>query len=71
MGDSLLLLLFIILTVTMGYAFRFLTLSGSIAAGIVGVLTMLGFHIKGLLVLGVFLPPQAFGPIIRKFKSSR
>lgn len=41
-------------TVVLGYSFRFLTISGSIAAASVGILTMLGLHIQGLFLLGVF-----------------
>lgn len=52
--DNYIYLLIIVITVVLGYSFRFLTISGSIAAALVGILTMLGLHIQGLFLLGVF-----------------
>lgn len=60
MVDDGLLLLFIILAVIACYRLRFLTLSGCIAAAIVGILTVIGLHIKGLFLLGVFFATSSF-----------
>lgn len=49
-----LLVLFILCIAALGYYFRFLTISGSIAASIVGILTMLGLQMRGLFLLGAF-----------------
>lgn len=49
-----LLVLFILCIAALGYQFRLLTVSGSIAASLVGILTMLGLQMEGLLLLGAF-----------------
>lgn len=54
MNSFSVLLLIIIITVIIGYRFRFLTVSGGIAAAVVGILTMLGLHMEGLFLLGMF-----------------
>lgn len=52
--DNFIYLLIIVITAVLGYSLRFLTISGSIAAALVGILTMVGLHIQGLFLLGVF-----------------
>lgn len=54
MDSSIVLLFVIFITVIVGYTLRFLTVSGGIAAGIIGILIMLGLHMNGLILLGVF-----------------
>lgn len=59
------LLLFIMVTVLLGYFLRFLTISGSVAAAVVGIFTALGLGLKGLLLLGLFF---ASSSLLSKFK---
>lgn len=58
--SSLLYFIIILLTAIIGYLLRFLTVSGSIAACVVGILTLLGVHSKGLFLLGVFFATSSF-----------
>ncbi|MGG0716496.1 DUF92 domain-containing protein [Robertmurraya massiliosenegalensis] len=54
--------------VYLGFRFRFLTLSGSIAAAIVGILTVLGLHLEGLILLGLFFATSSYWS---KYKKSQ
>lgn len=68
MLESIFIFIFILITALAGYFFRLLTLSGSIAAFIVGAATGWGFGFYGLLVLGFFFASSSFWS---KFKSHR
>ncbi|MDZ5470997.1 DUF92 domain-containing protein (plasmid) [Bacillus sp. 31A1R] len=65
---NIVVLIFIIVTAILGYYFRLLTLSGSIAAAVVGIFTALGLGLKGLFVLGLFFASSSFWS---KYKRSR
>ena len=65
MNDAGFLILFIAATAICGYFLRLLTMSGSIAAFVTGLVIGLGFGIKGLLVLGFFF---ASSSLWSKFK---
>ncbi|MFE8702470.1 DUF92 domain-containing protein [Cytobacillus sp. FJAT-54145] len=65
MFNIVVLLLFILVTVLLGYFLRFLTISGSVAAAVVGIFTALGLGLKGLLLLGLFF---ASSSLLSKFK---
>lgn len=54
MNSTILILFIIAISVIMGVRFRLLTVSGGIAATVVGILTILGLHMKGLVLLGMF-----------------
>nr|WP_284521649.1 DUF92 domain-containing protein [Cytobacillus pseudoceanisediminis] len=68
MLESIVIFIIILITALAGYFFRLLTLSGSIAAFIVGAATGWGFGFYGLLVLGFFFASSSFWS---KFKSHR
>lgn len=69
--DSLLYIVIIVLLATMGHFMRFLTISGSIAASVVGILTMLGLHIKGLLLLGAFFATSSLWSKYKRLQKSK
>ncbi|WP_456279366.1 DUF92 domain-containing protein [Bacillus sp. AK128] len=54
MNNVLFVFLFIMVVSLMGYRIKSLTISGAIAAFMVGCLVSIGFGINGLLLLGVF-----------------
>jgi len=54
MMNFLFVLLFIVATVILGYFFKLLTISGAITAFVTGFLVVLGFGVKGLIILGLF-----------------
>ncbi|PAE21813.1 hypothetical protein CHH80_03735 [Bacillus sp. 7504-2] len=58
--NSFFYFIIIIIAVFFGYVGRFLTLSGSIAAAFVGILTVLGLHIEGLFLLGLFFATSSY-----------
>lgn len=60
MMNSVLLLGFIIMTVCVGYFSRLLTLSGSITAAVVGIMTTIAFGLEGLILLGTFFGTSSF-----------
>ncbi|KON87050.1 hypothetical protein AF332_09660 [Sporosarcina globispora] len=68
MLEPLFISIFILFTAAAGYYFRLLTLSGSIAAFIIGAATGWGFGLYGLLVLGFFF---ASSSIWSKFKGHK
>lgn len=70
--DSYIVLLFtIILGAALGYFNRFLTISGSLAAGGVGLLTVLGLHMKGLFLLGVFFATSSLWSKYKRVQKSK
>ena len=60
MNGELLVFFLIAVMVLMGYSSRLLTASGAIAAFVVGVFTVLGLGLKGLLILGLFFASSSF-----------
>lgn len=66
--DSFFYLIILIICVYLGFRYRFLTLSGSIAAAIVGILTVLGLHLEGLILLGLFFTSSSYWS---KYKKSQ
>ncbi|MBP2243369.1 uncharacterized protein (TIGR00297 family) [Cytobacillus eiseniae] len=60
MNNTFLIFLFIAITAYSGYSLRLLTLSGSVAAFLIGLAVSLGFGLKGLLILGFFFASSSF-----------
>lgn len=65
------LLLFILFIAILGYYFRFLTISGSIAAALVGILTMLGLQWRGLLLLGAFFATSSLWSKYKRLQKNK
>ncbi|KAB2338518.1 DUF92 domain-containing protein [Cytobacillus depressus] len=69
MDDTILLILFIAVTSISGYVLKLLTLSGSLAAFVIGICVSIGFGIEGLLLLGFFfISSSLWSKYKRKFK---
>ncbi|WP_077213974.1 DUF92 domain-containing protein [Bacillus dakarensis] len=71
MSNLLILTFIIIVTAFLGYQLRFLSISGSIAAFSVGILTVLGLGIKGLILLGVFFATSSFWSKYKRMYKSK
>jgi uncharacterized protein (TIGR00297 family) len=56
----------IIVTATLGFTFRFLTISGSITAILVGLLICYGIGIEGLMLLGIFFASSSLWSVYRR-----
>lgn len=69
--NSFFYFIMIIIAVFFGYAGRFLTLSGSIAAAFVGILTVLGLHIEGLFLLGLFFATSSYWSKYKKHQKDQ
>ncbi|MCM2531641.1 DUF92 domain-containing protein [Neobacillus pocheonensis] len=67
MTENLLIFFVIILTGIVGYFLRSFTLSGAIAAIIVGLVVFVGFGVRGLFLLGVFFVSSS---LWSKYKST-
>ena len=63
--------LFIAIVAFAGYYLKFLTISGGIAAFIVGILTASGLGIKGLILLGVFFATSSFWSKYKRIYKSK
>lgn len=66
MIEWILIISLIIVTAILGFTFRFLTISGSITAILVGLLICYGIGIKGLILLGIFFASSSLWSVYRR-----
>lgn len=71
MSNLVISILIIAVTAFLGYRMRFLTISGGIAAFLVGILTVLGLGINGLILLGVFFATSSFWSKYKRMYKSK
>jgi uncharacterized protein (TIGR00297 family) len=70
MSNAVILILIIFLAAIAGNKFHVLTISGSMAAAVVGILIALGLEIRGLILLGLFFGTSSFwSKYKRKYKN--
>lgn len=68
MTSFIVIILFIIMAVLVGYYFRLLTISGAISAFFIGALIALGLGVEGLMIMGLFFCSSS---LWSKMKSSK
>ncbi|MCQ6273698.1 DUF92 domain-containing protein [Bacillus sp. V3B] len=71
MSNVVVILFFITATVTLGYYFKLLTISGAITAFVVGFLVVLGLGMEGLMILGLFFTSSSLWSKIKSAKKRK